>query len=121
MTPDQLSRRDFVGKSTIMAGGLAASLSPSKVQQPDRRRILNYNENMEYRRLGKTGLMVSVVCHGGHWKRIAVMMNGPFKSNGCCSPDDDANINKPEFLKNRDEVLSQAIEVGINYVDACSP
>ena len=25
---------------------------------------------MEYRRLGKTGLWVSAVCLGGHWKRV---------------------------------------------------
>ncbi len=39
--------------------------------KPDTSKILNYNPAMEYRRLGKTNLMVSAVCMGGHWKRSA--------------------------------------------------
>jgi aryl-alcohol dehydrogenase-like predicted oxidoreductase len=58
----------------------------------DRSKILNYNENMEYRRLGKTGLMVSAVCLGGH------------------SRSDQ---------KQRTEIVSRCIDLGINYIDAC--
>jgi aryl-alcohol dehydrogenase-like predicted oxidoreductase len=54
---------------------------------------------MEYRHLGKTGLWVSAVCLGGHWKRVDVM--------------------KQDFAQNRYDVVSRCIERGINYVDAC--
>jgi hypothetical protein len=63
-----LTRREFV------ASGLAAA--------PQNTKILNYNPNMEYRRLGKTGLMVSAVSLGGHWKRVATMMPPGFKGAG---------------------------------------
>ena len=56
------------------------------------RKILNYNPNMEYRRQGKTGLMVSAVCLGGH-----------SRSND----------------QERPEIVSRCIDVGINYIDAC--
>ena len=36
--------------------------------------ILNYNEQMEYRRGGKTNLMFSAVCLGGHWKRVDAVL-----------------------------------------------
>jgi len=62
--------------------------------------ILSYNPDMEYRRLGKTDLWISAVCLGGHWKRVNVM--------------------EQEFDENRSEVISRCIDVGINYVDACT-
>ena len=39
-------------------------------EKADTSKILNYNPDMEYRRCGKTNLMVSAVCLGGHWKRM---------------------------------------------------
>ena len=30
----------------------------------------SYNPQMEYRRLGKTGLMISAVALEGHWKKL---------------------------------------------------
>jgi len=54
---------------------------------------------MEYRRLGKTGLWVSAISLGGHWKRM------PFRGAA--------------FDKNRAEICAQCIDSGINYVDAC--
>jgi aryl-alcohol dehydrogenase-like predicted oxidoreductase len=68
---------------------------------------------MEYRRLGKTGLMVSSVCLGGHWKRIdtAVRSEGVGWLSG--------SIEHPDFQKNRYDVVTRCIEVGINYIDAC--
>jgi aryl-alcohol dehydrogenase-like predicted oxidoreductase len=57
---------------------------------------------MEYRRLGTTGLWVSAVSLGGHWKKL------PFE------------FRTDEFKKNRREVVSACIEHGINYVDACT-
>jgi aryl-alcohol dehydrogenase-like predicted oxidoreductase len=58
---------------------------------------------MEYRRLGKTGLWISAVCLGGHWKRI----DKALKARG------------QTFDENRREVVSQCMDVGINYIDAC--
>jgi aryl-alcohol dehydrogenase-like predicted oxidoreductase len=56
-------------------------------------KILNYNENMLYRRQGKTNLMVSAVCLGGH-----------SRSN----------------VEQRTEIVSRCIDAGINYIDACT-
>ncbi|MCX8038807.1 MAG: aldo/keto reductase [Candidatus Sumerlaeia bacterium] len=81
----------------------------------DRSKILNYNENMEYRRLGKTDLMISAVCLGGHWKLVNRII-GAKVGDGW----QGVNLDQPEFVKNRDEVVSRCIELGINYVDACS-
>ena len=68
---------------------------------PDVTKTRSYNENMEYRRLGRTGLMLSAVSMGGHWKRIP------------SQPGSD------EFKKNRREVMAAALDHGINYIDAC--
>ncbi|MBN1845579.1 MAG: aldo/keto reductase [Sedimentisphaerales bacterium] len=76
------------------AGGAAGGSERSPVTK-----TLCFNENMEYRRLGKTGLWISAVCLGGHWKRVNVM--------------------NQDFEKNRREVVSRCMEVGINYIDAC--
>jgi aryl-alcohol dehydrogenase-like predicted oxidoreductase len=75
---------------------------------------------MEYRRLGKTGMMVSSVCLGGHWKRLGTVMPAGFKGEGYTTQD-DKNVKDPVFLKNRSDVVSRCIQLGINYVDACSP
>ena len=107
-----IKRREFV------AGCLATGLATAK--EPQTAGILNYNPNMEYRRLGKTGLMVSAVCVGGHWKRAGVMIHPGFRGNGGAE-EDFQNLNNPAFLANRRAVVDRAIEVGINYVDACSP
>ena len=36
------------------------------------RKTPSYNPDMEYRRLGKTNLLVSAVYLGGHWKRVNI-------------------------------------------------
>lgn len=108
MTSKQVTRRDFV------AGGLAAA-----VKEPNRGEILNHNPNMEYRRLGRTGLMVSAVSMGGHWKRVGIHLKGNFTGEGYLK-NDMASLNHPGFLQNRHAVVSRAIEAGINYIDACS-
>jgi aryl-alcohol dehydrogenase-like predicted oxidoreductase len=70
---------------------------------------------MEYRRCGKTNMMVSAVCLGGHWKRIdKVLPNKPGGQGWLGWGSGDA-----EFDKNRYEVVSRCIDRGINYIDAC--
>ncbi|MFB3829591.1 MAG: aldo/keto reductase [Bryobacteraceae bacterium] len=117
-----MSQHDFTRRGFL--AGAAAALSPSQARSaksaPSRRSILNFNNGMEYRRLGKTGLMVSAVCLGGHWKRVATMISPGFKGEGYL-PADTQNLENPAFLRNRDEVISRAMELGVNYVDACSP
>jgi aryl-alcohol dehydrogenase-like predicted oxidoreductase len=108
-----MNRREFISgaMATKLALARPASLDPSKIP--------SYNPKMEYRRLGKTGMHVSAVCMGGHWKRVATMLGGGFKGEGYLQADND-NVNNPAFLKNRDEVITRCMEVGINYVDACA-
>jgi aryl-alcohol dehydrogenase-like predicted oxidoreductase len=118
MSDNQINRREFVGGAVALAGG-AATLDAAVSRQPSRRSILNFNERMEYRPLGKTGLMVSAVCMGGHWKRIKTMIDPSFDGCGYCKAD-FTNLNHPGFIKNRHEVVSHAIESGINYIDACT-
>ncbi len=84
-----VSRRDFLGGAALATAA------------PDARNTRSYNENMEYRRLGRTGLMISAVSLGGHWKKI------PWKPGS------------EEFKKNRRDVVTACIEHGINYIDAC--
>lgn len=105
MNDDKLSRRTFIRNTSLMAAGAIAGTLAGKGHALDRsieaaiRRTPSYNPEMEYRRLGKTGLWVSTVCLGGHWKRINVM--------------------KQNFDENRRDVVSRCIDVGINYIDAC--
>jgi aryl-alcohol dehydrogenase-like predicted oxidoreductase len=85
-----------------MTAGLATGLSslapgqtqaqPSTAAEVDTSKILNYNPNMEYRRQGSSGLMISAVCLGGHSRNS---------------------------LKERTEIISRCIDAGINYIDAC--
>lgn len=91
MNESELSRRRFLGSA---AAAVAA---------PDPRKTRSYNENMEYRRLGRTNLLISAVSMGGHWKQI------PYKPG------------TEEFKKNRREVIYACLDHGINYIDACSP
>jgi len=97
----QVTRRDFLGETVKVAAGVAACLGvagapgamAAAAPAVDTSKILNYNGNMEYRRLGKTNLMVSAVCLGGH------------------SRSDD---------KERYEVVSRCLDAGINHIDACT-
>ncbi|MCL5744905.1 MAG: aldo/keto reductase [Acidobacteria bacterium] len=117
----RIERRRFVTGTAALAGSLAAgALRPAAgAEQRARRSILNFNENMEYRPLGHTGLMVSAVCMGGHWKRVEVMLKRSMKALGYSKADYDL-VKSPDFQKNRHDVVSRLIEVGINYVDACA-
>ena len=105
MTEKRRTRRGFMRDSAVTAAGLTVALGASGAfgasaeDQAAIRKTPSYNANMEYRRLGKTGLWVSAVCLGGHWKRVNVM--------------------KQDFEVNRRDVVSACIEVGINHIDAC--
>jgi aryl-alcohol dehydrogenase-like predicted oxidoreductase len=68
----RLSRRAFVKTSVLASAGAAAASSGWAAETPPAK-ILNANPKMGYRRLGKTGFMVSEVSLGGHgagWKHL---------------------------------------------------
>ena len=121
MMGDDLTRRDFVKAGALVATGGAFGLTPTFTVfagNPTKEKtvgILNYNEQMEYRRGGKTNLMFSAVCLGGHWKRVNVIVPGLFKEEDWLH----AKLDDPNFEKNRHDVVSRCIERGINYIDAC--
>jgi len=94
-------------QTAVAAAGAAAGIRAVAATDPAPK-PLNYNPDMEYRRLGKTGLQISAVCLGGHWKRIDTVVSG----NG--------GIDNPGFQKNRTEVVTRCIERGVNYIDACT-
>jgi aryl-alcohol dehydrogenase-like predicted oxidoreductase len=74
----RLTRRTFVKTSVLVSAGAAASSTAWSAPAPlpakvDPAKILNYNPKMGYRRLGKTGFMISEVSLGGHgsgWKHL---------------------------------------------------
>lgn len=101
------TRRDFLRATAAGAVGITLGMNILEGAEPAQK-PLNYNPEMEYRRLGKTGLMVSAVCLGGHWKRIDTVVSG------------GGGIDNPDFQKNRYDVVSRCIERGINYIDACT-
>ncbi|MBN2270992.1 MAG: aldo/keto reductase [Sedimentisphaerales bacterium] len=118
--PD-LSRRTFLRDTSIAAAATVAGALPSRTpaavktpaeRQPDAPKILNYNPKMGYRRLGKTNLLISEVSLGGHWRapwreRTDGWWWGKF-----------ANEEVPQDVaKNRTDVVSAAIDAGMNYLD----
>lgn len=90
-TNKEQTRRDFIRTaSAALTGAALGCMAAGKPHVVDSSKILNYNPKMGYRRLGKTGIMISEVGLGGHG------------SLG---------------LQNRIEVLERAAELGINYLD----
>ena len=116
MADRKVTRRKFVQTGAAAAAGVVAAGAASKLSAADKKKILNYNPEMEYRPCGKTGMMVSAACLGGHWKRVDKMVPGVFKGRGWLS----AKLDDPGFQKNRRDVVTQCIERGINYIDACT-
>jgi len=112
-----MTRRDFLqtSASAAAAGGLAmgiGALGPQAAQaagESDLTKTRSYHPEMEYRRLGKTGLWISAVCLGGHWKRIKTVLKTVEPKEG-----------RSPFDQNRYDVVTRCIEAGINYIDACT-
>ena len=105
--PPPRTRREFLRDAALATAGLAVSANALSAAEPAKK-PLNHNTDMEYRRLGRTGLMISAVCMGGHWKRIDTVVSG------------SGGIDNPDFKKNRYDVVSRCMERGINYIDACT-
>ncbi|MHC4325547.1 MAG: twin-arginine translocation signal domain-containing protein, partial [Planctomycetota bacterium] len=112
---DKLTRRKFIRDSAVAGAAIGAGIGLSNsAGAADSDKILSYNSNMEYRRCGRTGLMISAICLGGHWKRLVKIIGGS-EPEGWMTTDIDGD----KFRKNRHEVVTRCIERGINYVDAC--
>jgi len=122
MLSETLSRRAFIRDGSVAAAGMAAGLTGAAVvragnpEKLDTDKILNYNPDMEYRPCGKTNLMVSAVCLGGHWKRVDKVVDKAFQGGNWLGAD----LDSVTFQRNRAEVVSRCIERGINYIDACT-
>jgi predicted aldo/keto reductase-like oxidoreductase len=120
MSQRNITRRDFIRDSAAAAAGMAAGLAAPNIVRAgnptgaETSKILNYNPDMEYRRWGKTGLMISAVSLGGHWKRLDKVIGGTEPPGWM-----NTEIDRPAFQKNRRDVVTRCIERGINYVDAC--
>jgi aryl-alcohol dehydrogenase-like predicted oxidoreductase len=101
----------------VAAGALPATEPSGPHADLDKaRKTASYNSQMEYRRLGKTGLWVSAVCLGGHWKGMQRVLKGPAPGLGSFVTGKDGE----ELLRNRHDVITRCVELGINYVDACT-
>ena len=122
MADNSVTRRDFVRTGAAAAAGVAVGLKATYTVEAgnpkdlDTSKIVNYNPKMEYRRCGKTEMMISCVCLGGHWKRVNMVVPGLFQGGSWLS----AKLDDPNFEKNRTEVVSQCIDNGMNYIDACT-
>jgi aryl-alcohol dehydrogenase-like predicted oxidoreductase len=109
MNPIGVTRRDFVQQTAKAAAGAAVgagiaaqTADAAPAAAPSAAQTRSFHQNMEYRRLGRTGLMISAVGLGGHWKRI------PFARG------------TEGFKNNRREVVAACLDMGVNYIDACS-
>jgi aryl-alcohol dehydrogenase-like predicted oxidoreductase len=115
--PYEPTRRDFVKTTSaaVLGASLASLKAPWALAEPvDTSKIINFNPDMDYRRCGKTGWMVSAVAMGGHWKRINQIIGGD------AIDAYSGNVERPDFAKNRHDVVTRLIERGINYIDGRS-
>jgi hypothetical protein len=114
--PDGISRREFIRGAAAGAAALAAAglVEGAGAEAAPTSKILSYNPDMEYRRLGRTGWLLSAAVLGGHWKRVHTVIGGEEMGGWY------GNIERPEFQRNRQEVVARCIDRGMNYIDACS-
>jgi len=120
MADKGINRREFIRNSAVAAGvvatGLGGNFVATAADAPDVKKTRSYNSDMEYRRLGSTDMWVSAICLGGHWKRVGEVTGK--KIPGVSIPRNAADA--AVLRKNRYDVLTRCMEVGINYVDACT-
>lgn len=120
---DNLTRRKFIRDGAMVSAGLASGIVPMAVnelnaaQQAEISNTRSYNPQMEYRRLGKTGLWISAVSLGGHWKRIDKIIGSVDSFASCENMGSPSREDMAAFDKNRYDVVSRCIDVGINLVD----
>jgi len=105
----QIPRRAFVcGGSALVAATAASAVGADKAAPIETSKILNFNPKMHYRPLGKTGLVLSEVSLGGHWRN----------RNGGGVWASFVNDEVPDDVSaNRTEVVSACIDAGMNYLD----
>ena len=113
---NDLTRRELIRTGAVAAAGLAVGGVSDVYAGTDVTKTRSYNPEMKYRPLGKTGLMISSVCLGGHWKRVDKMVPGVFEGDNWLSAD----LDMEGFKKNRHDIVTRCIERGINYIDACT-
>lgn len=119
----RVSRRAFLKQGSVFTAGVVSGvvLSDSGVSEAKRKgktgpaadsaRILNHHPQMMYRRLGKTGLMISEIVLGGHF-------NDP---HGQPFWDHFAGGELPAAVaNNRIAVVDKCLDSGINCVDITS-
>jgi predicted aldo/keto reductase-like oxidoreductase len=117
MIEQRMTRRTFIQASaTAVAAAWGGNFIARAADEPAVRRTPSYNPEMEYRRLGATGLWVSAICLGGHWKRVNEVTGRNIPGVGLPKVAADAAV----LFKNRHDVVTRCLEVGINYVDACT-
>ena len=100
-----MDRRDFIKKAMLSAvagamvspGALAREAERQAATDEAGKGILNYNPNMRYRPMGRTGVDVSALGFG--------MLRLPMLANGHVDMDQSV------------EMVHRAIEGGVNYID----
>lgn len=101
-----MTRREFL-KNAAMAVAAGAMMQPDKLLAPKKaeanepgspKNILNYNPNMQYRPMGRTGVDVSALGFG--------MLRLPMLADGK-TVDMDQTV----------RMVRRAIEGGVNYID----
>lgn len=109
--PSHLTRREFIRDSALatagVAVGLRAALAESDADRAAIARTRSYNPQMEYRRLGKTGLWVSAIGFGGHsWSTRVRAADGSMRK-----------VSVDEAV----EMIRAGLEMGVNFLDSCTP